>query len=955
MTKSSAANRSESNTGSDRFIEVSLRVNGVEESVKLPPFTPLSRLLRDNLQLTGTKLGCEAGDCGACTVLLNGKQVCSCLVPAAQCEGAQVLTVEGYGSEPILESLQRAFLAHGATQCGICTPGMMMSACNLLAENPVPDRSAVEDALGGVLCRCTGYVKIIEATLAAARALREDEPWQTVAGGGGPAVGSRTPRVEGMEKLRGDTRFGADQAPADSLWLRAVRSPHSRARFELGDFSDLYSRYPGLEKVLTATDVPGANNFGIYPNLKDQPVLAEGGIRFRGECVLALVGDRATLETINDDELPLRWFPQTPVVGIDQARAEGAPLVHEGRKDNCLLRGYLEKGSLMAAEQEAEVIVEGTWETSYVEHAYLEPEAGFAQPAGERGISITACTQAPYMDRDEIAHILGIEPDRVRIVPSACGGGFGGKLDVSVQTLLAVAAWTLGRPVRAVYSRIESMASSTKRHPTRLSARAMAAADGRLLGFELEAEYNTGAYASWGPTVAGRVPVHATGPYVVPNVLCKIPAYYTNQSPAGAFRGFGTPQASIAQEMLYDQLADALEMDRWLFRHRNAIRNGDLTATGQRLDSSVGMSACLDALHGPWQEMLVDAETFNRTHTTVRRGIGIACMWYGCGNTSLSNPSTMRVTLSVNGELVFYNGVAEIGQGSNTVLLQICADAVGLPLDDFEMVTGDTDRTADAGKTSASRQTFVSGKAAFLAGQCLRQNLLEILGLGDETLLELRGAELIGRAGEGETRVDLSSLAGENGIVAEGSGCFDPPTTALDDRGQGVPYATYAFAAQICTLDVDTRLGSVAVRRFVAAHDVGKAINPTLVEGQIHGGIIQGLGMALMEEYLPGRSENLHDYLIPTIGDIPEIEVILIEDPEPLGPYGAKGVGEPALVPTAAAIFSAIRHATGVVVRKVPALPHRLLAALQASDPARISDGLATSDVGKSGPEVHDQ
>ncbi len=925
-------NQSELNTRCHQSIEVSLNVNDTDECVKLTPFTPLSRLLRDHLQLTGTKLGCEAGDCGACTVLLNGKQVCSCLVPAAQCQGAQVLTVEGYKSEPVLEALQQAFLSHGATQCGICSPGMMMSACNLLVENPDPDRHAVEDALGGVLCRCTGYVKIVEATLSAARILREGEQDRGVAEEDVPAVGSRAQRVDGLDKLTGVADFGADEAPADSLWLRAVRSPHASARFELGDFSGLYSRYPGLEKILTSADVPGANNFGIYPDLKDQPVLAEGIIRFRGECVLALVGDRATLETINDDELPLTWFPQTAVIGIDQARAEAAPRVHDGRKDNLLKRGYLEKGNIEDAEQEASFVVEGEWETSYVEHAYIEPEAGFAQCSGETGIIITACTQAPYMDRDEIAHILGIGPGSVRVIPSACGGGFGGKLDVSVQTLLAVASWTLRRSVRAVYTRIESMASSTKRHPSRISARAMAAADGRLLGFELYGEFNTGAYASWGPTVAGRVPVHATGPYVVPNVLCKSAAYYTNQSPAGAFRGFGTPQAAIAQEMIYDQLAEALEMDRWAFRHKNAIRNGDLTATGQQLESSVGMSACLEALYEDWQDMLADADAFNKEPGQVRRGVGIACMWYGCGNTSLSNPSTMRVTLSANSELVFYNGVAEIGQGSSTVLLQICADAVGLPLKDFKMVTGDTDRTADAGKTSASRQTFVSGKASLLAGQNLREKLLAIVDLSDDARLSLQDGQLIGRVEGHESRVLLSDLASNNGIVAEGMGSFDPPTTPLDEKSQGVPYATYAFAAQICTLDVDTGLGTVKVGRFVAAHDVGKAINPTLVEGQIHGGIMQGLGMALMEEYIPGLTENLHDYLIPSIGDVPEIEVILIEDPEPLGPHGAKGVGEPALVPTPAAIFSAIRHATGIVVRKVPILPHRLLAALSGND-----------------------
>ncbi len=933
MSKTEQVNIPDLNIACDEGtkIDVSLRINGIDQRVSIPPFTPLSRLLRDHLQLTGTKTGCEAGDCGSCTVLLNGEQVCSCLVPAAQCHKAEVLTVEGYASETVLEALQQAFLEHGAAQCGICTPGMMMSACSLLRKNRNPDRRAVEDALGGVLCRCTGYVKIVEATLAASLILSGEKPKEEIRADGEPAVGSRALRVEGMEKLDGSACFGADQAPADSLWLRAVRSPHARARFELGSFSDLYSRFPGLVKVLTAADVPGANNFGIYPDLKDQPVLAEGVVRFRGECVLALVADRLTLETINDNELPLTWFPEKPVIGIDEARAANAPLVHKGRQDNCLLRGYLEKGNLAAAEQEAAIVVEGTWETAYVEHAYIEPEAGFAECTDD-GISVTACTQAPYMDRDEIAHILGLEPDSVRVIPSACGGGFGGKLDVSVQTLLAVAAWTLRRPVRAVYSRIESMASSTKRHPTQLKARAMAGADGRLLGFDLYGEFNTGAYASWGPTVAGRVPVHATGPYVVPNVLCRTPAYYTNESPAGAFRGFGTPQAAIAQEMLYDQLADALEIDRWLFRHKNAIRAGDITATGQKLDSSVGMVACLEVLQQRWHEMLADAEAFNRTDTVIRRGVGIGCMWYGCGNTSLSNPSSMKVTLSADGNLVFFNGVAEIGQGSNTVLLQICADAVGLPLGDFDMVTGDTGRTADAGKTSASRQTFVSGKAAYLAGRSLREKLLTILGMTDDAKLELRDLQLVGRQGDNEIIENLSDLAGNDGIVAEGTGSFDPPTTPLDDKGQGNPYATYAFAAQICTVDVDTRLGTVMVKQFVAAHDIGKAINPTLVEGQIHGGIVQGLGMALMEEYMPGRTENLHDYLIPTIGDIPDMEIILIEDPEPLGPYGAKGVGEPALVPTPAAIFSAIRHATGVVVRKTPALPHRLLAAMQLSD-----------------------
>jgi CO/xanthine dehydrogenase Mo-binding subunit len=343
----------------------------------------------------------------------------------------------------------------------------------------------------------------------------------------------------------------------------------------------------------------------------------------------------------------------------------------------------------------------------------------------------------------------------------------------------------------------------------------------------------------------------------------------------------------------------------------------------------VGLIACLDALRDDWRALLQDAENHNRqADQKVRRGVGVECMWYGCGNTGLSNPSAMRVVLKRSGRLVFYNGAVDIGQGSSTVLMQICADAVGLPVACFDYVCGDTDLTEDAGKTSASRQTFVSGKAAMLAGQALRARLLDLLGANSDTRLKLDGTTLIAELDYSQLTLALDTAEHTDEIVADGFGEFDPPITPLDEKGQGKAYATYAFAAQVCSLDVDTGLGTIKVRSFKAAHDVGRAINPQLIHGQIHGGILQGLGMALMEEYLPGQTENLHDYLIPTAGDVPDIDIHLIEEPEPLGPYGAKGVGEPALVPTPAAILSAIRHATGIAMDQVPVLPHRLLSML---------------------------
>jgi CO/xanthine dehydrogenase Mo-binding subunit/aerobic-type carbon monoxide dehydrogenase small subunit (CoxS/CutS family) len=902
-------------------VKVAFILNGRAAAWNGPPLTRLAAALRDDLGLTGTKVGCDAGDCGACTVLLDGRQTCSCLVAMGQVEGRSVETVESLcNGDGTLKALQKSFLAHGAAQCGICTPGMLMAAEELLRRTPAPSRMQVEDALGGVLCRCTGYGKIVEAVMAAAT------PAPSAAPAAGAAVGARIARVDGVSKVTGRDLFGADGIPADALWIRVVRSPHARARFTLGDLAPLRRR---LAAVLTAADVP-FNGFGIYPDIKDQPVLADGVVRYRGEAVVALVGDLATVRTIRDEEVPIAWTPEPPLFGIDAAMAPDAPLVQADKPKNLLLDGGVQRGRPAEAFATCAAVAEGVFETAFVEHAYVEPEAGWAERVGDR-LEIHVTTQTPYMNRDEVASVMRLRPEAVRIVPTAVGGGFGGKLDLSVHPLLALAAWKLGRPVACVYTRPESMAASTKRHPARVVAKFGCDAEGKLLACDVTASFDTGAYASWGPTVANRVPVHAMGPYAVPHVRTWGEAFFTNGPPAGAFRGFGVPQAAIAHEAMMDELADRLGIDRLEFRHRNALRAGDTTATGQTLAHSAGLAQCLDALRPHWKKAQGEVVAFNaqasRKAGPKRRGVGIACMWYGIGNTSMSNPSRMRVGLSPAGTLTLYNGAVDIGQGSNTIMIQIAADALGLPASQFALVAGDTDLTADAGKTSASRQTFVSGAAAERAGRDLRQQILRLANAGPDAELRLEGARLTVRDG-GEVRaIDLASAG-----TLMGEGTFDPPTTPLDADGQGVPYATYAFAAQMATVEVDTELGTVKVLRIVAAHDVGKAINPTLVEGQIQGGVAQGLGLALMEEYLPGRTENLHDYLIPTIGDVPEIECILIEDREPLGPFGAKGVGEPGLVPTAPAILGAVHHATGVRARRVPLLPHRLREAIVARE-----------------------
>jgi CO/xanthine dehydrogenase Mo-binding subunit len=741
-------------------------------------------------------------------------------------------------------------------------------------------------------------------------------------------------RLDGKRKIDGSEIFGADEFPAGALAVRAIRSPYHRARFRFSNLDAFVRDHPGIEAVFTAKDVPGTDCYGVIPKFADQPVFAKDEARYRGEAVAAVVGDAAVVESLEATDFPVTWEELPAIHDIDAALAAGARLIHKNRPENILVRGRVVRGDVDAALAGADVVAEAEYETGFVEHAYIEPEAGFARRVGDQ-IEIQACTQSPYMDRSDIAAILGIVPERVRIIPTAVGGGFGSKLDLSVQPFLALAAWHLGKPVRMVYSRTESIVSTTKRHPARMRLRGACNKEGKLVALDFAADFNTGAYSSWGPTVSARVPVHASGPYYVPHYRALTRAVHTNLVPAGAFRGFGVPQAAIAQEQLYDELADRVGMDRLEFRILNALDGSTPTVTGQVLGEGVGIRACLEALRPRWKAARRDAHEFNANTTgPLRRGVGVAGMWYGCGNTSLPNPSTVRIGLKRDGRIALHQGAVDIGQGSNTIVTQICADALGAPIERFDLVSGDTSITPDCGKTSASRQTLVTGRAAQMAGEKLRGAILTLAGACDCATIVWEGGITV-RDGDKSHPLPLQDLPlDEHGYVITCEATFDPPTSPLDENGQGVPYAVYGFGAHLAEIEVDIELGTIRVLKVTAAHDVGRAINPTLIEGQIEGGVAQGLGMALMEEFFPGKGENLHDYLIPTAGDIPPIDSILIEDPSPIGPFGAKGIGEQAVIPTAPAILNALHDAIGIRLRKIPATPDRVRAAIKAKDRA---------------------
>ncbi|MDQ2632440.1 MAG: molybdopterin-dependent oxidoreductase, partial [Pseudomonadota bacterium] len=478
---------------------ITFEVNGLPVSVSVHPVTRLSAVLRDALRLTGTKVGCDAGDCGACTVLVDGEPACACLVPAASMEGRSVRTVEGLANGT-LSALQASFLEHGAAQCGICTPGLLVTATALLEKNARPSEIDVKDALGGVLCRCTGYRKIIAAVMEAGR---YDGGLDRHLPAAGKAVGASPVRLDGVPKVTGEEKFGGDGFPEDALSVLVVRSPHHRARFSFGDLDAYVREHPGVVAVFTAADIPGKNRFGAIPPFADQPALAEGSARFRGEAVALIAGERAAMASLDLGGFPIAWSEEPHTLQPSDAAKEDAALLHGDRPGNLLTKGFVERGNPEAALSEAAHTVSGALETSYVEHAYIEPEAGFARMDGDT-LVISACTQAPHMDRDDTALVLGLPVEKVRIVPTATGGGFGSKIDVSLQPLIGLVALKTGRPAALAYTRQESMMSTTKRHPAAMKATIGADAEGKIVGMIFEGDFNTGAYASFGPTVANR-------------------------------------------------------------------------------------------------------------------------------------------------------------------------------------------------------------------------------------------------------------------------------------------------------------------------------------------------------------------------------------------------------------------------------------------------------------------
>jgi len=737
-------------------------------------------------------------------------------------------------------------------------------------------------------------------------------------------VGVEIPKVDALEKVLGETRYGADLSLKDPLHLKVVRSlkPHAKIlKIQL----DEALKVEGVERIFTAKDIPGKNLIGIIA--KDQPILATDRVRYVGDPI-ALVAARTEEAAEKAAQKAVVLYEDLPAVtNPEEALKPYAPLIHE--KGNLLLEFHVIKGDVQAGFKEADVIVEETYTTTWIDHAYLEPDAGISCVDEEGKITVICPTQNVHYDQKEVASVLGLPIEKVRIIQSGTGGAFGGRLDITVQCLLAVAAFHLKRPVRIVYSREEVFQVISKRHPLKIRYKSGAKKDGKLTAVEIHILGDTGAYASYGATVAIRSAVHATGPYQIPHVRARSQMVYTNNPWSGAMRGFGVPQMAFAHESQMDLLARALKMDPIEIRLKNALTPGSETATGQTLIASVGIRETLRRIK-EWRDKAISRRDPKKPN--VKKGIGVGSMWYGIGNTGIANPSTAQMEIDLNGEVRLFTGTADIGQGSDTILLQIASEALGLPLGEICLIRADTSVTTDAGATSASRQTYISGNAVLNAIKSLKQEIVnEASHLLDENEKELfiEDGE-VKHIKKGCISIPIREIAKRRGKTLKGEGHFDPETTKLDPKtGQGSPYATYAFATHLAEVEVDLETGKVKVNRVIASHDVGKAINPKNVIGQIMGGVTMGVGMALMEEYVPGKTISFVNYLIPTSKDVPEVIPIIVEDQEPSGPFGAKGVGEPALIPTAPAILNAIADAIGERIYHLPANLERVLEAVR--------------------------
>ena len=833
-------------------------VNGTP--VTAPEGMKLMTYLRDTLRLTSVKDGCSEGACGTCTVLIDGKAQRACIPTTDRMEGKTIVTVEGL-SDWEKRVYTYAFGEAGAVQCGFCIPGMVLCAKGLLDKNPDPTEDDIRLALKNNICRCTGYVKIIKAVQLAAEIFREGiipgpthEDWQ---------LGSSVHRLDVEEKVLGTGIFCDDVYPEGMLYGSALRSKHPRARV-LAIHTEEAKKIPGVVCILTAEDIPGENKIGHLKHDQYTLIPVGGLTHYLGDSIALIAAQtREALEAARKT-IVVDYEVLPAVHGIDEAAAPDAPLVFDEEENNIQAHRMVSRGDADGAIAKSKYVLTRHFETPWTEHAFLEPECAVALPMDDGGVLLLTSDQSAHTTRHECSLMLGLPKELVRVQNQLVGGGFGGKEDMSVQHHAALLTWHTRRPVKVKLTRAESILVHPKRHPFRMDFTMGCDENGIIQGVSASCCSDTGAFASLGGPVLERACTHAAGPYAYENFKIEGHAYYTNNPPAGAFRGFGVTQTCFATETLLNMMADLVGISPWEIRMRNAIRPGGVLPNGQIVDESTGLVETLEAVRPYYDEAIARGDSVGLACAMKNSGVGVGIPdWGRC-----------KLIVEQDEKVHIYAGASCIGQGIGTVLMQMVCTNTPLTRDQIVYERSNTWIAPDSGDTSGSRQTLITGEA------CRRACELLSAALKEKTLAELVGQEFYGEY-----------LAKTDRLGA--------------DVPNPVSHVAYGYATQLCVVDRDTG----KVKQIVAAHEVGKAVNPLSCEGQIEGGVVMSMGYALREQY-PIDENCRPTAKFGTLGlfranEIPEIKSIVVEKAGLNVACGAIGIGEITSIPTAPAIADA--------------------------------------------------
>lgn len=916
-------------------------VNGKELSVSVDDDVKLLDFLREYLDLTGTKNGCSTGHCGACTVIIDGKVTRACLTKISKIKpGAQIETIEGLSKGEDLHPLQYTFIKNGAFQCGFCTPGMIMSAKAFLDVNPVRDEVEIKEHLtkNRNTCRCTGYVNIIKAIKEAGEIIASDNKLELL-GPEGMEVQSTQLRKEALEIVTGKRKYAGDIKFENMLYGKILWSAYPHAEILKIDSSEALS-IPGVVNIVTAWDIPGKNKAGIIETNRDQPAIAgrDQKARYIGDSVASIFAESLEIaeEAIKKVKVDYRVLPA--VFSPEEASKPNAPKIHEN--GNLLHHCNVERGDVDEAFKQCDVVIEHEYFTPMVEHGFMEPESGVAYPTPDGGVTVLMGTQTVFDDRSQLAEILAIPETKVRVIQVAQGGSFGGKEDFIIQPHLALGAIKTNRPVNIVLTREESLRVHVKRHSATMKIKTGADKEGYIQGLDFKAVLDTGAYMSLGYDVLENVVEFAGGPYYIPNVRIDGKAWYTNNVLAGAMRGFGVNQVVFGLEQNIDEMARKLGLDPFEFRLKNGLVAGKPTVVDHVLEDGIpGINETIIAARDALYDTTIP--TPSDEHKKIGIGVASAVKNVGFGHNIPESAGTI-IELAKDGTVTLSVTHHEYGQGGWAGEVKLAVNELGIPVDKIKIVGPDTNKTIPTGPTTASRQTFLTGNATVKVCNILKNDLFgrtaEILNeppdnmqiINDEIVETISGKKLkLSELGDKFTYKYIYTSPKTSAIlpVGERSHYGEP---GFESR---MSFWAYAYGTQVAIVEVDTQTGEVKVLKVIAVADVGKLLNRKIVEGQIQGGVVQGLGYALKEEYIVkdgiNITDSLHKYKMPTANDSPEIICKIVEVPHPFGPQGVKGFAEGPSLATAGAILNAIYDAVGIRVYRLPATKEKVKEAIK--------------------------